>query len=127
LEDWCGACDIIQCSPCFHQHKRYNSLLVNMTDPGLHFARTYTLLRRIFPSGRQIDVAIVRMFELCRWKPKKIWAGCQMCEEGKEYTLLSMEDVIRGALLAPVSSSPNEPIRFVVDTVDVDMFLRADM
>ncbi|KAJ7204211.1 hypothetical protein C8J57DRAFT_1454650 [Mycena rebaudengoi] len=127
LEDWRGARDIIRCNPRFHQRPRYDSLLVNMTDPGLHFARAHALFRCNLPSGRHLDIALIGMFKQSRWKPKTLWAGCQIQEEVKEYSFLSMEHVIRGALLAPVSSSSSESIHFVVDTIDADMFLRTDM
>ncbi|KAJ7888249.1 hypothetical protein B0H13DRAFT_1582168, partial [Mycena leptocephala] len=74
-----------------------DSLLVNLTAPGLHFARLRALLRCILPSGRQIDVALVHMFEASRWKPRTRWAGCQIRDEVKESSFLSMEHVIRGA------------------------------
>ncbi|KAJ7769544.1 hypothetical protein B0H14DRAFT_3116658 [Mycena olivaceomarginata] len=106
LEDWRGARDIIRCNPCFHQQPRYDSLLVNFSDPGLHFARTHALLRCNLPSGRKIDVAIVRMFKPTRWKPRTFWSGCQIREESKKYSFLSMGHVIRGALMAPAVLHP---------------------
>ncbi|KAJ7760761.1 hypothetical protein B0H14DRAFT_3595391, partial [Mycena olivaceomarginata] len=124
MEDWCGARDILRCNPSFHQNVRYDCVLVNFTDPGLHFARLCHLLRCNLPSGQQIDIAIVRMFELSRWKPRTRWAGCQVRDEAQEYSLLSMEHVIRGAFLAPAYGAPNELTHFLVDTIDADMFLR---
>jgi hypothetical protein len=102
-------------------------VLVNFTDPGLHFARLRHLLRCNLPSGQQIDIAIVRMFKLSGWKPRTRWAGCQVQDKVQEYSLLSMEHVIRGAFLAPAYGAPNELTHFLVDTIDADMFLRADM
>ncbi|KAJ7803091.1 hypothetical protein B0H14DRAFT_2384902, partial [Mycena olivaceomarginata] len=127
LEDWRGARDILRCNPSFHHNVRYDCLLVNLTEPGLHCARLRALLRCTLPSGRQIDIALVRMFQASRWKPRTLWAGCQIRDEAKEFSFLSMEHVIRGALLAPVSGASNEPTHFLIDTVDTDMFLRADM
>ncbi|KAJ7851278.1 hypothetical protein B0H14DRAFT_2355337 [Mycena olivaceomarginata] len=126
LEDWRGARDILRCNPSFHHNVRYECLLVNLTEPGMHCARLRALLRCTLPSGRQIDIALVRMFQASRWKPR-LWAGCQIRDEAKEFSFLSMEHVIRGALLAPVSGASNEPTHFLIDTVDADMFLRADM
>ncbi|KAJ7874554.1 hypothetical protein B0H14DRAFT_3106742 [Mycena olivaceomarginata] len=118
MEDWRGARDILRCNPSFHQNVRYDCVLVNFTDPGLHFARLRHLLRCNPPSGQQIDIAIVRITR---------WAGCQVRDEVQEYSLLSMEHVIRGAFLAPAYGTPNELTHFLVDTIDADMFLRADM
>jgi hypothetical protein len=127
LEDWRSARDILRCNPSFHHNVRYDCLLVNLTEPGMHCARLRALLRCTLPSGRQIDIALVRMFQASRWKPRTLWAGCQIRDEAKEFSFLSMEHVIRGALLAPVSGASNEPTHFLIDTVDADMFLRADM
>jgi hypothetical protein len=40
---------------------------------------------------------------------------------------LSVEHDIRGALLMPVSAARDESTHILVDTVDADMFLRADV
>ncbi|KAJ7489615.1 hypothetical protein B0H11DRAFT_1638152, partial [Mycena galericulata] len=88
LEDWRGAQDIIRCNPSFHRRPRYDCLLINFTDPGLHCAWVCSLLRCNMPSGRQIDVALVRMFESSRWKPRTRWSGCEIREEAKEYSFL---------------------------------------
>jgi hypothetical protein len=69
----------------------------------------------------------VHIFESSRWKPRTRWAGCQIRDEVKECSFLSMEHVIRGALLAPASGASDEPTHFLIDTMDADMFLRADM
>ncbi|KAJ7092944.1 hypothetical protein B0H15DRAFT_938487 [Mycena belliarum] len=127
LEDWRGARDIIRCNNSFHGRTRFDCFLVNLTDPGLHFARVRSLLRCSLPSGRQIDVALVHMFVPSRWKPRTRWAGYQIRDEERESSFLSMEHVIRGALLEPVASSAKEAAHFVIDTIDADMFLRADM
>ncbi|KAJ7119998.1 hypothetical protein C8R46DRAFT_1149767 [Mycena filopes] len=126
LEDWRGAQDIMRCNSSFHGEARFDCLLVNFTDPGLHFARLRSLLRCHLPSGRRVDIALIRMFEKSRWKPRTLWAGCQIRDEAKEYSFLSMEHVIRGALLTPVSGASMEPTHIFIDTVDADMFLRAD-
>ncbi|KAK7015802.1 hypothetical protein R3P38DRAFT_3321610 [Favolaschia claudopus] len=104
LEAWRGARDVIRCNSCFHNEPRYDSLLVNQTEPGLHIARARALLRCRLPSGRNVDIALVRMFGQSRWKPKTRWDGCEVREEQKEYSFLSMEYVIRGALMAPIRS-----------------------
>ncbi|KAJ6504009.1 hypothetical protein C8R45DRAFT_818064, partial [Mycena sanguinolenta] len=73
---------------------RYDCILVNFTDPGLHFAQVRSLLRCHLPSGRKIDMALVCMFDQSRWKPRTRWAGCQIREETKDSSFLSMEHVV---------------------------------
>ncbi|KAJ7033041.1 hypothetical protein C8F04DRAFT_958197, partial [Mycena alexandri] len=130
LEDWRGVRDIVRCNPSFHGHTRHDKfdVLVNSDAPGMSFARLYALLRCKLENGRQIDLALlVREFKPNKWKPKTRWAGCQVHEKVKGYFLLLMDYVIRGALLTPVPGKGKEnSVHFFVDTVDADMFLRAD-
>jgi hypothetical protein len=74
-------------------------------------------------SKRQFDVALVRAFRQSKWKPRTEWAGCQVREEVKPYSLRLMNDVIR-SLLTPVNESGKENIHFQVDTADANMLLR---
>ncbi|KAJ7133397.1 hypothetical protein C8R44DRAFT_610994 [Mycena epipterygia] len=96
LEDWRGARDILRCNPSFHHNMRYNCSLINLTEPGLHCARyrLRTLLCCTLPSDRQINVALVCMLLASSWKPRSLWAGCQICDEVKQFLFLSMEHII---------------------------------
>jgi len=42
----------------------------------------------------------------------------------RESSLVSMEYILRGALLCPVSQSGDEKAHYFVNTMDADMFLR---
>ncbi|KAJ7166717.1 hypothetical protein C8R46DRAFT_996401 [Mycena filopes] len=126
LEDWRGVRDIMRCNPSFHGRRRFDSVLFNSDSPGLAFARLCALLRCKLESNRQFDVALVREFHPNKWRPRTQWAGCQVREEVKSYSFLLMDYVIRGALLAPVCEKGKDNLYFLVDTVDADMFLRAD-
>lgn len=90
------------------------------------FSRIVALLRCTLESKRQFDVALVHQFRDSKWKPRTAWAGYQVHEEVREYSFLLMDYVIRGALLTSAAGSGKENIPFFVDTVDPDMFLRAD-
>ncbi|KAJ6461166.1 hypothetical protein C8R47DRAFT_993682 [Mycena vitilis] len=126
LENWRGCRDILRCNRSFHGHARFDTVLFNSDSPHMAFARLYALLRCTLQSGRQFDVAVVHTFRQSKWKPKTKWAGCQVREEERQYSFLLMDYVIRGALLTPVNQSGQENTYFLVDTVDADMFLRAD-
>ncbi|KAJ7159618.1 hypothetical protein C8R46DRAFT_906299, partial [Mycena filopes] len=126
LEDWRGLRDILRCNPKFHGRPHFDNVLINANTPGLAFARLCALLRCKLESKREINVALVHQFRRSKWKPRTEWAGCQVHEEEKSYSLMLMDDVIRGALLAPVGVAGKETLHFLVDTVDADMFLRAD-
>jgi hypothetical protein len=45
-------------------------------------------------------------------------------DEDAESSLISMDYVLRGALLCPASQREDEKAHYFVDTVDADMFLR---
>ncbi|KAK7029135.1 hypothetical protein R3P38DRAFT_2476992, partial [Favolaschia claudopus] len=62
---------VIRCNPCFYEEPRYDCLLINRTEPGLHVARTRALLRCKLPSGRSVDIALVPKFQPSRWKPRR--------------------------------------------------------
>lgn len=117
----------MRCNPRFHNYARFDSVLVNREGPGLAFARLCALLRCTLESKRTFDVALVHEFRLSKWKDLKTrWAGCQVHEQLKEYSLILMDYVTRGALLTPVTGTKGEKLHFLVDTIDSDMFLRAD-
>ncbi|KAK6997142.1 hypothetical protein R3P38DRAFT_2563829, partial [Favolaschia claudopus] len=94
-QDWRSARDILRCNPLFQKEPRYDCVTVNMTDPGLHFARLRALFQCSLPNGRKLDIALVRMFTPSRCKPQTRWAGCQIRDESEEFTFLSMEHVVR--------------------------------
>ncbi|KAJ7456343.1 hypothetical protein B0H11DRAFT_1739343, partial [Mycena galericulata] len=104
----------------------YDSVFYNSDSPGMYFARISSLFRCTLQSKRKFDVALVHQSRPSKWKPRTFWAGCQVHEEVKEYSLLLMDYVIRGALLTPAPVSGKGNRHFLVDTVDSDMFLRAD-
>ncbi|KAK7035012.1 hypothetical protein R3P38DRAFT_3312187 [Favolaschia claudopus] len=64
--------------------------IVNITEPGLHFARLRALFRCSLPSGRKLDVALVSMFTQSRWKPRTRWAGCQIRDGEQQFSFLAL-------------------------------------
>ncbi|KAK6984567.1 hypothetical protein R3P38DRAFT_2575663, partial [Favolaschia claudopus] len=126
LEDWRGLRDIVRCNPSFHKQRRQDCVLFDSDAPGMSFARLSALIRCTLESRRQFDVALVQTFKPSKWRPNTNWAGCQVHEQTKEYSLLLMNYVIRGALLTPARGTTKERLHYLVDTIDADMFLRAD-
>ncbi|KAJ6609538.1 hypothetical protein B0H10DRAFT_1954544 [Mycena sp. CBHHK59/15] len=84
--------------------------------PGMAFARLYALLCCTLELKCQFDVALVHQFRRSKWKPRTEWAGCQVHEEVKPYSLLLMDYVIRGALLTSATESGKENLHFFIDT-----------
>ncbi|KAJ7358127.1 hypothetical protein DFH08DRAFT_687507, partial [Mycena albidolilacea] len=117
---------IVRCNPSFHDYSRYDSVLFNTDSLGMAFAHLSALMHCTPESKRQFDVALVHQFRCSMWKPRREWAGCQVHEEVQQYSLMLMDYVICGALLTPVTGSGKGNLHFLVDTIDTDMFLRAD-
>ncbi|KAK6966659.1 hypothetical protein R3P38DRAFT_3245630 [Favolaschia claudopus] len=108
LEDWRGLRDIVRCNPSFHKQRRQDCVLFDSDAPGMSFARLSALIRCTLESKRQFDVALVQTFKPSKWRPNTNWAGCQVHERTKEYSLLLMDYVIRGALLTPARGTTKE-------------------
>ncbi|KAK7034389.1 hypothetical protein R3P38DRAFT_3185238 [Favolaschia claudopus] len=126
LEDWRGLRDIVRCNPIFHGQRRQDCVLVNSDAPGMSFARLSAMIRCTLESKRQFDVAVVQSFKPSKWRPNTNWTGCHVHEQSKEYSLLLMDYVIRGALLTPARGTKKERLHYLIVTVDADMFLRVD-
>jgi len=78
IEDWTECHDIMRCNPDFHQHERYDCVIINYDSPGTTVARLRSLLRCQLSSGKVIDVALIHSFTTgTKWKPNTIWDKSQ--------------------------------------------------
>ncbi len=127
MEDWTESCDILRCNRQFHGQAQYDCLISGSGSSTLQFSRLKALLRCKLPSGRLLDVALVHKFSPhLKWKPNTIWDGCKVLEEAKFSSFLLMDEVVRGALLAPAFGSKQKRLHYFIDSVgDGDMYLRA--
>jgi hypothetical protein len=128
LEDWTEA-HIMRCNPDFHQHERYDCVIVNSDSNSqcLAVARLRALLRCTLPTGRSFDISFVCLFrEHQRWRPTTLWDGCKVFGEPADCEFLLMDCVVRGALLSPAFNQKNKALHYAIDSVDADMFLRAN-
>jgi hypothetical protein len=77
-------------------------------------------------SGDVLELAAVTRFSLCRtWKPKTKFRGCRVYEESNRLELLTLDKVVRGALMCPAFGAPRNSIHYLWDLAsDSDMFLR---
>jgi hypothetical protein len=117
----------MRCNASFHGEPRFDCVIIHDDAPDLSVARICDLFRCSLPSGKEIDLALVRRFSCSRWKPKTVWSGCRVLNEDMESSLVSMDYVLCGALVCPVSQHDSEDENthyYFVDTVDADMFLR---
>jgi hypothetical protein len=114
----------MRCNTSFHGEPRFDCVIIHDDAADLSVARLCDLIRCSLPSGKEVDLALVRRFSRSHWKPKTVWSGCRVLDEDSKSSLVSMEYVLRGALLCPVSQREDEGAHYFVDTVDSDMFLR---
>ena len=122
MEDWTEGRDILRCNPDFHNHERYDCVIINDDSPATTVIRLRSLLRCQLSSGKVIDMALVHTF---KWKPDTMWNNCQIYTEAKDSSFVLMDYVVRGALLCPVFNSDARQ-HYLMDIVDGDMFLRVN-
>jgi len=116
----------MRCNPKFHNRQRFDCVIIHDDAPELSVARLYDLFRFWLPSGKSLDLALVRRFSCSKWKPRTMWDGCRVLDEELDTTLVQMDYLLRGALVCPVSERAQERSHYFIDSVDPDMFLRED-
>ena len=116
----------MRCNPKFHGQPRYNCVIIHDDAPALSVARLCDLFRCWLPSGKIIDLALVQRFSDSKWKPRTVWDGCRVLDEQLDTTLVQMDYLVRGALVCPVSERAEEISHYFIDSVDPDIFLRAN-
>jgi hypothetical protein len=99
-------------------------MIIHNDTPNLSVACLCDLIHHSLPSSKDIDLALVHRFSQSHWKPKMVWSGCRVLDEDAESSLISMDYVLCGALLCPVSQHKDEKAHYFVDTVDANMFLK---
>jgi hypothetical protein len=124
--DWTEMKDILRCNPNFHGGPRFDCVIIHDDAPGITCARLQCLIRCWLPAGKVLDLALVRRFTCSKWKPRTLWKGCRILDEdegSESLTIVSMDYLLRGALMCPVSELEGEKAHYFVDTVDPDIFL----
>jgi hypothetical protein len=123
--DWTEMKDILRCNPDFHGGPRFDCVIIHDDAPRITCARLQSLIRCWLPAGKVLDLALVCKFTCSKWKPRTSWKGCRILDEDEgSLTIVSLDYLLRGALMCPVSEREGEKAHYFVDTVDPDMFLR---
>jgi hypothetical protein len=123
MVDWKLTTDLLRCNESFFGSKRHDHVIVKL-EHSHFFARLLHLFE--VTVGRQLyPLAYVESY--CRpsgpMRRKDKDLGLYRLQlKAKRYEIISLESVVRGALLVPDSDNPEEYL--VVDTIDSDMFLR---
>ena len=124
---WKTNTDYIRCSPKYHNHPRYDCVLLNTHD-GPVFAQL-VLVFVITVDGKDYPIALVQVYEQpqsvsasLRRKDKDL--GFLRLQQRKEHQMefVWAQSIIRGALIVPAYDDRNHSIVF--DILDADMTLR---
>lgn len=124
MEDWTEGMNMMRCNPNFHGRERFDCVIIHDDAQNLSVARLLDLFRCWLPSGKVVNLALVRHFSSSKWKPKTVWEGCRVLDEDSNATLVQMDYILRGALVCPVSDQEEERSHYFIDSVDPDIFLR---
>lgn len=121
--DWRTYTDHLRCNPSFFGHKRYDHALVE--EGGHHFFVHLLCLFQVSVGAQLHPLAYVETY--CRppghMRRKDKDLGIYRLQlRTSKYQIISLESVVRGALIVSDVDNPGEYL--VVDTVDTDMFLR---
>ena len=123
MVDWKLTTDRLRCNKSFFGSERHDHVIVQL-EHGYFFARLLHLFK--VTMGKQTH-ALAYVESYCRppgsMRHKDKDLGLYRLQlKAKRYEIISLESVVRGALLVSDSDNPEEYL--VVDTVDSDMFLR---
>jgi hypothetical protein len=124
---WKTNTDYIRCSPKYHNHPRYDCVLLN-TPNGPVFAQL-VLVFVITVDGKDYSIALVQVYE----QPRSVSAslrkkdkdlGFLRLQQRKEHQMefVWAQSIIRGAVIVPAYDDKNHSIVF--DILDADMTLR---
>jgi hypothetical protein len=121
--DWKLTTDRLRCNKSFFGSERYDHVIVQTVDG--HFFAQLLHLFRVTVGTESHALAYVASYckpsGSIRRKDKDL--GLYRLQlRAKPYEIISLESVVRGALLVPDPDNSEEYL--VVDTVDSDMFLR---
>ena len=126
---WKTNTDYIRCSPKYHNHPRYDCVLLN-TINGPVFAQL-VLVFTITVNGKDYPIALVQVYEQpqsvsasLRKKDKDL--GFLRLQQRKEHQMefVWVQSIIRGAVIVPAYDDRNHSIVFDILDADSDMTLR---
>ena len=121
--DWRLSTDILRCNESFHGRRRYDHVIVAMENN--HFFARILCLFQISVGMESHPLMYVESY--CRpsgqvRRKDKDLGLYRVRKKANPYEIISIESIVRGALLIQDSENPDD--YFVVDTIDADMFLR---
>ncbi|KAJ7044579.1 hypothetical protein C8F04DRAFT_1388930 [Mycena alexandri] len=122
--DWRSARDILRCNPHFHGAPRFDCMIFEDGDDSVAIGQFHFIFRCHLPGGATLDLAMVQPYSRTIWQPNTR-TDCPIREKLplKKCHFISLEHIVRGALLAPIYGGKNG-MYYIIDCVDEDMYLR---
>lgn len=123
MVDWRLSTDRLRCNESFFGCERHDHALVK-AEHG-HFFVHLLHLFQVTVGTQSHDLAYVEVY--CRpsgsiRRKDRDLGLYRLRLKANRYEIISLESVVRGALIVPDNDNPEEYL--VVDTIDTDMFLR---
>lgn len=123
MVDWRFYTELLRCNESFYGYERRDCVLVK--SGGKHFFARLIRLFRIMVDTKSHALAFVELYSRpsnsLRKKDKDLGLY-RLRLNAKRYGIISLESIVRGALLIPDFEVSGEYL--IVDTIDADMFLR---
>jgi len=126
MVDWKLATDYLRCSPKFHNHPRYDCVIISTTEKIIFGQLIFVFTCTLDGSDASYPIALIHLFNVPTGPPPQLdrdlgflrlkKASPNACE------FISIHSIIRGALLAEDFANPGDFL--VIDILDADMFLR---
>ncbi|TFK59648.1 hypothetical protein BDN72DRAFT_890374 [Pluteus cervinus] len=117
-------CDRLRCSPMFHGHPRYDSVMINQ-DPEPPILGKLVFLFAYTVNEIEVPLALVQLYEIYDIE-SEVEIDLEMIRLhlplDAPALLLPITSFIRGACVSPAFDAPND--YYLLDVVDTDMFLR---
>lgn len=130
MEDWKIQTDLLQCSPNFYNHSRYNCILVKQ-DEESHFFAQLVFLFECKVGGVTYPLALIHPYDEPRGhihhqRDTDLHLHRVRARSRIESRFISVDSIVQGSLLA---NDYDEDLSqgqdfLIMDSIDSDMFLR---
>ncbi|KAJ3841526.1 hypothetical protein F5878DRAFT_531507, partial [Lentinula raphanica] len=125
LETWHLVTDLLRCNPNFHNRPRYDFVIIRTAHDGPVFAQ----MRYLFActvAGKPYPIALIQAYRVVHARSSHDKdLGLLRIRKDRVTELISVQSIVRGAVVLPASDNPMKADEMLVwDVLDGDMFLR---
>ncbi|KAJ3832869.1 hypothetical protein F5878DRAFT_591241 [Lentinula raphanica] len=125
LETWRPVMDILRCNPDFHNRPRYDFIIIQTARDGPVFAQMQYLFVCTV-ADMPYPMALIQAYRVVRSRSSHDKdLGFLRLRKDRVTELISVQSIVRGAIVIPASDDPMKGDEMLVwDVLDGDMFLR---